>query len=724
MPTMSKAAIKKKVKAGLRDESGRLGRSRALGVIKPGMKNMVANFPELREKLKRIKKNAIDNLPQLLDQAVGSLERNGFRVFVAGTAEDARQYIGKIVGKSLVVKSKSNAGKEIGITPYLEAQGSTVIETDLGDRIAQMAKSEASHSLAPAIHIPIERVAELFSEETGEKLECEVNALIKAARKSLRRYLEEADVGISGANAVIAETGSVMVTENEGNIRAVTGMPRTHVVIAGIEKIVPRIEDGIAVIKAAATYGVGQDIGTYISLISGPSRYTHEDLAFLGPGQGPEEIHIVFLKEGREEAIAEGFGESLYCIQCGSCLNFCPVYTEIGEKYGYKYLGGRGAVFSAFHADLQKAQEAGLFLCMGCRSCVQPCAVGMDTPEMIARLREKVIRNQGLGKAQKTAFKALAGNKLPGLTSLGRRLQDMGMKKTPDKKGAKMRAGLNRMGMPRDRLVPRVAKKSLAELLSGRKPVKNPAVTAAFFAGCVVNYIRPDLGLDLLDIMEAQNVRLSIYPEEACCGMPAVMGGAAEEARRMAVNGTELFSRDAFDYLICICPTCATTIKTEWRRLLKDEKKGLREKYENLAGKVRDINDFLINVLDIEPPMKSVTAKVTYHDPCHLAKGLEIRKEPRELLRRIPGVEFTEMAEPDSCCGFGGSFSLYFYDLAKKIGSEKMKDISASGAGCVVTSCPGCMIQIADGIDHAGGKQKVVHMVELLAEAMRNSEKK
>ncbi|MFC2164468.1 LUD domain-containing protein [Acidobacteriota bacterium] len=720
---MSKTAIKKKVKAGLKDSSARLGRSRALGVIKPSMKNMVANYPELRDRLKKMKRESIDNLPQLLEQAIASFESNGCRVFVADTAEEAREYIGKIVRKGLVVKSKSNAGKEIGITAYLQEQGATVIETDLGDRIAQIAKSPASHSLAPAIHIPIERVTELFSEEAGEELECDIDVLIKAARESLRRYLEEADVGISGANAIIAETGSVVVTENEGNIRAVTSMPRTHVVITGIEKIVPTLEDGIAVVKGAATYGVGQDIGTYISVISGPSRYSQDHLSFLGAGQGPDTVHIVFLKEGREEAIAEGFGESLYCISCGSCLNFCPVYYEIGEKYGYKHLGGRGAVFAAFHGDLDKAEEAGLFLCTGCQSCVEPCAVGIDTPEMIVRLREKVAKQKGLGRIQRAAYSALAGNKLPSASGIGRSLQSIGMKKGADRKSAKMRIGVGRMGLPKDRLVPAIAKKSLAKLVADRKPLKNPSMTVAFYAGCVVNYARPDLGLDLYDVLESQNVRVLSYAKEVCCGIPALMGGSTEEAEQMATYNTELLVAESFDYLICICPTCATTIKKEWPKLLKNQKPEVRTNAEDLAKKVIDINDFLVNVLDVEPPKLADEIKVTYHDPCHLAKGLDIRKEPRQLLRQIPGVEYAEMEEADSCCGFGGSFSLYFYDLSRQINAEKIKHIQATGADTIVTSCPGCMIHIADGFDHVQGKQDVVHIVQLMAQALRESEK-
>jgi len=720
---MIKASIKKKITSGLRDGSARLGRSRALGIIKPSIKGAVENYPDLRERLRNIKKEAIDNLPQLLEQATTALRRNGFRVFTAGTAGEARQYIGNIVGTRLAVKSKSNAGKEIGITTYLEAQGARVIETDLGDRIAQMARSEASHSLAPAIHIPIERVADLFSEETGETLECDVAVLVKAARRSLRRYLVEADVGISGANAVIAETGSIVLTENEGNIRAVTSMPKIHIVIAGIEKIVPSIEEGIAAVKGAAAFGGGQDIGTYISIISGPSRYTQPDLAFLGPGQGPEEVHIVFLKAGRHEAVAAGFEESLYCLNCGSCLNFCPVYTEIGEKYGYKYLGGRGAVFSAFHADQEKAEEAGLFLCLGCKSCIEACAVRMDTPGMIARLREKIIGERGLGTVQKMAFKALAENKLPGCAKMGHRLQSLGMKKEPDGEGAKMRIGMRWAGLPKDRLAPLIAEQSLAQLAAERKPLKNPALKVSFFAGCVVNYILPNLGMDLIDVLEAQRIGVQTFAGELCCGISAVMGGAAAEAKKMALRNVALFSKDPGDFLICICPTCATTIKKEWRRLLEDERREIRENYEFLAAKVKDINDFLVNALDTGIPAHSVKVKAAYHDPCHLAKGLGIREEPRKILREIPGVELREMNEPDSCCGFGGSFSLSFYDLARNINAKKIKDIEATCADHVITSCPGCMIHIADGIARIKGKQKVLHMVQILAEATRKSRK-
>ena len=296
---MTQDKLKQKISEGLLDESARVGRDRALGVIKPAMLKALVKFPYMRDRLHELKHYSIEHLDELLDKVTRVMQARGTKVFVANTPQEALQYIGKLVGQGLVVKSKSNAGKEIGVVHYLEEQGAKVVETDLGDRINQLDGSAASHSLAPSIHVPIERVAKLFSKEVEETLHPELEELVRAARKSLRSFLERADVGISGANAVVAETGAIVVTENEGNIRAVTSMPKIHIAIAGVEKIVPTLQDAITVIKSAAVFGVGQDIGTYVSVLSGPSRFENDDFSFLGEAQGPREMHVVFLKTGR-----------------------------------------------------------------------------------------------------------------------------------------------------------------------------------------------------------------------------------------------------------------------------------------------------------------------------------------------------------------------------------------------------------------------------------------
>ena len=713
---MEKDKIKKKIAEGLKADDARVGRDRALNVIKPAMERAVKEYPELRDRLRDVKKYSIDHMDELLTRTTDVMQQRGTKVFVAETAQQALEYIGQVVAKGLVVKSKSNAGKEIGITHYLEELGSRVIETDLGDRINQLDGGVASHSLAPAIHVPIERVADLFSKEVNETLHPDLEELVKAARKSLRTFLESADVGISGANAIVAETGAIVVTENEGNIRAVTSMPRVHLAIAGVEKIVPTLEDAITVIKSAAVFGVGQDIGTYISIISGPSRFENDDFAFLRTAQGPEEMHVVFLKTGREKAISEGYEESLYCINCGSCLNFCPIYSAIGEKYGYKYLGGRGAVFTAMYEELSKAQEAGLSLCMGCKRCEESCAVSMQTPSMIARLRAKMAAEEGLPFTKKKVFKKLSDNALPGWIKMAKTFQGLGLQPVGDGM-AKPRFSMESMGMPGDRLVPMLAEESFPSLVRKRGKVasqKGPRV--AFFAGCVVNYVRPDLGLSLLDILEGQGVEVITFDKEACCGIPVLQSGDEEDAKEMARKNVTLLSKQSFDHLLFLCPTCATTVIHEWPRLLAGDPQ-MAVKAAELAKKAMDVSSYLTDVLHIEPPAGSVECKVTYHDPCHLARGLGVTEQPRKLLKSIQGIEVAEMAEPNACCGFGGSFSMYYYDLSRRINDDKVKQIMATHADSVVTACPGCILHLKDGMYHANGGQRVQHIVEVLAQA-------
>lgn len=712
---MSKENLKQKIWEGLHAEDSRIGRDRALGAIKPAMLKMTARYPNLRNQLRDVKKYSIQHLDGLLEKTTKVMRERGTNVFVANTAQEALEYIGKIVGQGLVVKSKTNAGKEIGLPQYLEAQGAKIIETDLGDRINQLDGGVASHALAPAIHVPIERVAELFSKDVGEQLEPELDCLVKAARKSLRSFLEQADIGISGANAVIADTGAVIVTENEGNIRAVTSMPKIHIAVAGVEKIVPTLQDGITVIKAAAAFGVGQDIGTYVSIISGPSRFTNDDFSFLGSAQGPEQTHVVFLKAGREKAIKEEYEEALYCINCGSCLNFCPIYTAIGEKFGYKYLGGRGTVFTAMHASLDKAQDAGLSVCIGCKRCEEACAVGMKAPKMISRLRTRVVSETGLPFTKKMVFHNLT--KLPGYLKLGKRFQGLALESVGEGM-AKARFPVGALGIPADRLLPLLSEESFAERVKKRKKQPGKGKTVAFFAGCVGNFVRPDLGEDLLDVLEGQGVSVLTFPNEVCCGIPVLQSGEEGDAREMARHNVKMLSEQNFEHLLFICPTCATTVKHEWPRLLENEP-GLAQKAQELAEKSMDISTYLVDILKISPPKTPVSCTVTYHDPCHLIRGLNVKDEPRKLIQSVPGVKLVEMAEPNSCCGFGGSFSLYYYDLSRKINEDKIKQIFDTGADCVVTGCPGCILHIKDGIYHAKGKQKVLHLVELLAEAYK-----
>ncbi len=708
--------VKSKVTEGLHDMESRKGRFRAFDAIRPAMLKMVPNYPELSNCLRKIKEYSMDHLEEVIAKAQRSLEEKGCNVYLAETSEDAQNYIARLIPKQgLVVKSKSNAGKEINISHYLEDRGVTVVETDLGDRINQLAKSEASHSLAPAIHIPIETITQLFSEEEGTTLECTPEALVVSARKGLRDFLVKADVGISGANAIAADTGSVFVTENEGNIRAVSMMPKVHIVIAGVEKIVSTLEDAMQVVRAAAVYGVGQDIGTYVSVISGVSESLDPDLEEYTHGQGPKEVHIVLLKHGRKEAMDAGFKESLYCINCGSCLNFCPVYAEVGGKYGYKYLGGRGLVFAAFHGDLEKSELNGLSLCIGCQKCQTACPVQMATPNMLWKLRQNAVAKVGVGWKKDLIFSMLSKPKtLPMVSKLATTFGKLALKESD--KGMTSRLTFNSFGLPQERVIPRFSNKSFMEIAKPKRIAK-PVKKVGFYPGCVVNYTETDLGEALLHVLGENNVEVKLAQEDVCCGIPSIVSGDLAHAKSMALKNIETYSSFDMDALIFVCPSCAVAFKEEYPKLFAEDSPELQEKVKSLALKVKDINEFLSQDIDLKLPDQRVNETITYHDPCHLARSMGVKKEPREIIQKIPGVNYVEMQDADMCCGFGGSFSLSFYELSQRINEGKLKTVTDTKATTLATSCPGCMVHFRDGIAQNEMKQNVSHVVQILSQA-------
>ena len=344
----------------------------------------------------------------------------------------------------------------------------------------------------------------------------------------------------------------------------------------------------------------------------------------------------------------------------------------------------------------------------------------MHTPEMISELRSKVVKADGMGTAKTSVFKMLGSNKLAPLMKVARNFQDIGLKKTAG--GATARINLGKMGIPSDRLLPSLAHQSFAEVISKKSPLAKPKAKVAFFAGCVVNYATPQLGLDVYDILAANNIQMVTYKKEACCGLPAIMSGDTKDALKLAKTNISLFANGDYDYIVFACPSCATTVKKEWAELLKEEKdQQLLAQYQKLQAKVIDLNDYLVNVLQVTMPKLRQPISVTYHDSCHLARGLKITEEPRKLLQEV-GAELKEMEDSVSCCGFGGSFSLFYYELSKRVNDAKVQKAQATGAEYIVASCPGCVMHLKDGVHRAEGEQNVVHMAQILVAAYRGGE--
>ncbi|HEY7327354.1 MAG TPA: LutB/LldF family L-lactate oxidation iron-sulfur protein [Gemmataceae bacterium] len=363
----------------------------------------LADSDALRSHAKRIKEHALAHLDRYLEQLEAAVQKNGGHVHWASNSEEARQIILDIARKTntrRIVKSKSMTSEEIHLNPALEAAGIEVTETDFGEFIIQLAGERPSHIVAPALHHTRESIARVLSKHSGETLPEEPQALAKAGRRLLREKFARADMGISGVNFAIAETGSIAIISNEGNARLTTTCPRIHVALMGIEKVLPRWIDLPVFLKLLARAASGQSLSVYTSIITGPRR----------PGEmdGPEEFHLVLLDNGRSRVLATPFRESLQCIRCGACLNACPVYRRIGgHAYGGVYSGPIGSILTPLYdsvADNPHLPHASSL----CGACQAACPVKINIPQMLIGLRELQTHEKGKSRLEKWAYQLSA----------------------------------------------------------------------------------------------------------------------------------------------------------------------------------------------------------------------------------------------------------------------------------------------------------------------------
>jgi L-lactate dehydrogenase complex protein LldF len=355
-------------------------------------KDSFAGFPQgegLRDQARAIKEATLQKVDHYLEQLADNVERLGGHVHWAATAEEARETILGLCrdrGVKMAVKSKSMATEEIDLNEALERAGVTPIETDLGEYIIQLAHEKPSHIIAPAIHKTKGQVADLFSRELKERFAADPEVLTAAARKELRQKFLQADMGITGANFAVADTGTVVLVTNEGNGRMVTSLPRIHVAVMGIEKVIPSMTDLMVFLAILARSATGQKLSVYTTLVRGPRRSAEVD--------GPEEFHLILMDNGRSRQIAGALREALYCLRCGACLNVCPVYRQIGgHAYGYTYPGPIGILLTAMlngdRAVKDLAHASSL-----CGACQEVCPVRIDIPRMLIELRHRLDRER------------------------------------------------------------------------------------------------------------------------------------------------------------------------------------------------------------------------------------------------------------------------------------------------------------------------------------------
>jgi len=341
-----------------------------------------------REELRQIKEKSISQIKELKEKAILAMRENGINVFEAKDARDARQIIKEIIGKrNKIVKAKTNAFSEIDDGDFLKDKD--VIETDLGEFLIKLFNQKEIHPVLPSFHLTAEKISQKIRERFQKEIEPDPQKIASFVREILRGKMFQAEVGISGAN-VLTSDGKILILENEGNISLTSRMPETHIVVSGFEKIVPDLESALKIIEAAAIWGTGQDFPVYTSIIAGPSKTADIQNQLVVGAQGAKDINVVLIDNGRTKMIEAGFEELLYCINCGACLNFCPVFHQMANNYGSKYLGSKGVIFSAFSESLEKAKKSNCFSCTLCSACFENCPMKINLPELMERLREKL----------------------------------------------------------------------------------------------------------------------------------------------------------------------------------------------------------------------------------------------------------------------------------------------------------------------------------------------
>ena len=401
-----------KIHSTLEDANLQLAIFTSTGRLKQGRIDNVADttlpdYQELRTQANAIKKHAIENLDYYLEEFENNVRERGGKVVYCKDATDVTDFIlglAKQRGAHLIVKSKSMTTEEIDLNERLEHHGLESVETDLGEYILQLAHERPYHIVAPALHKTRYDVAELFTRNLHVENETVPEKQTAIARSVLREKFLAADIGICGANFLVADSGAVVLVENEGNARLTTSAPRIHIAIAGIEKVIPRAQDLATFLKLLARSATGQLLSVYTSFLAGPRR--------AGEIDGPEEFYVVLLDNGRTKLLPDkSKRQSLYCIRCGACLNTCPVYRRIGgHSFPWVYSGPIGAIITPQFMGV--THEPGLpFASSLCGACGEVCPVKIDIPKILLELRSDVKKSEAREKQnrlEKLAFQAFA----------------------------------------------------------------------------------------------------------------------------------------------------------------------------------------------------------------------------------------------------------------------------------------------------------------------------
>ena len=669
------------------------------------------DFEALRDEIATVKSSAASHFDELAEQFTRAAEARGTKVFRTSDPAAVRDYVlalAKERGVKRIVKSKSMATEEIHLNKHLQDAGMEVQETDLGEWIIQLAGQTPSHMVMPAIHMTKEEVTTVFNTKVEDGQKPDIPKLVKFARGKLRPMFLAADMGISGANIAVAETGSIVIVTNEGNARLVSTLPKIHVAIVGLEKLIEEFKDIVPILTALPRSATAQLLTSYVSIISGPVPNTDGS---------PKELHIVLMDNRRNEMAHDPrFKQALQCIRCASCLNVCPVFRLVGgHVFGNVYTGGIGTILTAWFNALKESDEI-QSLCIQCGNCKDVCPGKIDIPDLILELRRRLAVEQGLPVIQKAIFSVVNNRRL-----FHTMMRAASIGQIPFAKDGFIRhLPMFLSNMTEGRSLPAIAAAPFRDRI---KEIKQPkcAEKAAFYGGCLIDFAYPEMGEAVVKVLNKAGIEV-IFPEgQTCCGAPARYSGAYEVAAQNGSDNIKALLAEDVKYVVSACPTCTVALKHDFAAHLEavgrtDELPAAKE----LAAKTWDFSTLASMLLEqgrlklkkgIEP------TQFSYHDSCHFKRTLHADQTPRNIMKQA-GHELVEMDECDMCCGMGGSYTIKMPEISAPILQRKLQNIEKTGVPLLLTDCPGCTMQIGGGLDKRGSKIKVEHTAQRLAECI------
>jgi len=622
---------------------------------------LFGDLKKISEEVKRIRSESVGNW-DLFEEAISRLEKNRFKVLQAKDGQEACEIILREIGdERLVVKSKSNISKEIGLTHFLNEHDIEVIETDIGDRIIQIAGHRASHATAPAVHLSRYEIAEILSKQLGREIPPIPEQEMQAVREDIESYLQKARIGITGANAIAAKDGAALILHNEGNITRVR-MREKHILITAIDKIFPTVEDALLMLRLETYLATGALFPSFIDIVAGRSKSSDIEKQLFYGMHKPEEVIIVFLDNGRKQILdtAKDFSDLLYCIGCGNCLLDCPTYNAVGSLFGADgMLGGRGVALSCLLRGLKAGVEDGLFLCTTCGLCEEVCPLGIN-----AGKRLKDLRRRGLED-----------------TKISVELDEV----------KQLQAAIDRYGTPYEKM-------ARAEF-----PVSKKKSSVVLYIGCVGMTTESETTELAIKLLNRLGVDFTLI-DEVCCEAVKGETGSSPSRERIKQN-IERMKETGGREVLFLCPTCLKT----FLEYDAEEKTGLL--FKTLTSYLSE--HFVLTTSQANP------STVTYHDPCHLGRGLGSYHGTRDLMKGLESrwVEMEHHHQESLCCGAGGGIRGFYPKFSRDIARRRVKEAEEVKADILLTDCLSCKHNLKQGVPFEG-KLKVMTTPEYLLEGI------